>query len=277
MRAGYLARDFAAAGRSGPSPSASRAAGDAAKVMKRSTAARRGPMVEHIANQRRAAGRWRTGRAASRPLSSSSATAWREMKATPRPARAACLIAPLDPSVSVCGSSPAEARNSSLTTRVPEPGSRSSQTRRSSSTASTAAPPACGSSGAVMRTKSLAKIAVDSMRGARDVGAVVEHEVEDLLAVADGERQADGVVGLRERPHHRRDERLGSGRDGREAQAAIGEVGRLAGGAAAVLEQANDVRRERGERSSGGCGADAAALALRDGRSELARQRRHGG
>src|SRR5215218_1255947 len=135
--------------------------------MKRSTAARRGPTVEHIAYQRRDAGRWRTGSDASRRLSSSSATAWREMNATPRPARAACLMAPLDPSVSVCGSSPAAARNSSLTTRVPDPGSRSSQTRRSSSAASTAPPPVCGSSGEVMRTKSLGRIAVAWMRGSR--------------------------------------------------------------------------------------------------------------
>ena len=33
----------------------------------------------------------------------------------------------------------------------------------------------------------------------RDVGTVVEDEVEHLLAVADGERQADGVVALGER------------------------------------------------------------------------------
>ena len=56
----------------------------------------------------------------------------------PSPARAACLIAPLEPTVSCSTASSCAARNSSLTARVPEPGSRISQVRPASSAASTA-------------------------------------------------------------------------------------------------------------------------------------------
>ena len=141
------------------------------------------------------------GEPAARPAarcSSSSATAAREMNAMPRPARVACLIAPLEPSVSVCGSRPAAARNSSLTIRVPEPGSRISQMRCSSSAPSIVAAAGVrivgrGDQHEVVgqdRDRLDARVARRAPAD-RDVGAVVEDEVEHLLAVADGERQAD--------------------------------------------------------------------------------------
>ena len=85
------------------------------------------------------------------------------------------------------------------------------------------------------------------------------------------------VVALREGAHERRHEGLGGGRDRGQAQTAIREVGGLARGAPALLEQPDDVGRERRERGAGGGRADAAALALGDRRAQLARQRRDRG
>ena len=64
----------------------------------------------------------------SRPRASGSSSAWRERQARPRPAMAACLIASVLPSCRVWAK-PRRCGNSACSTasRVPEPGSRSSQ------------------------------------------------------------------------------------------------------------------------------------------------------
>ena len=98
------------------------------------------------------------------PASSSVATAARETNDTPRPARAACLIAPFEPRVIVWTSIPTLAMNSSLTARVPDPGSRKSQRRPASLAAETVLPPASGSSGAVISMSSFARIGCASIR-----------------------------------------------------------------------------------------------------------------
>jgi hypothetical protein len=67
------------------------------------------------------------------PRSSWSATASRESRVIPRPTSTASRMAPLEPMVSVGGARPAAARYSSVVARVPEPGSRSSQVWRASS------------------------------------------------------------------------------------------------------------------------------------------------
>ena len=66
-----------------------------------STAARAGPTRERIRCQSRAAGPGSTAIAPTSFASSSAATASCDTNETPRPARAACLIAPLEPTVSV--------------------------------------------------------------------------------------------------------------------------------------------------------------------------------
>ena len=91
-----------------------------------STTGRDGPTDERSTYQGRLRGASRSGISPSWPPASSTSTAARDSSEIPSPARAACLIAPLDPSSSMRGASPRSARNCSLSARVPDPGSRSS-------------------------------------------------------------------------------------------------------------------------------------------------------
>ena len=135
-----------------------------------------------------------------------------------------------------------------------------------------------------MRTNSLARIAVAWIRGSRGGRPPIATSARwsstrssTCSRLPTASVSPIALVALAEGAHERRDEGLRGGRDGGQAQAAVREVRGLAGGAAALLEQPDDVGGERGERGAGGGRADAAPLALGDGRAELARQRGDGG
>jgi hypothetical protein len=82
------------------------------------------------------------------------------------------LIAPFEPSVSTVGSMPREARNSSTSVRVPEPGSRSSHGRMPSSSMSTHRRRASGSSALVTSTKSLSAKSTPTRRSSSGIRPV---------------------------------------------------------------------------------------------------------
>ena len=186
---------------------------------------RDGPTDERRTYQSRAIGAGATVIVPSSPASSSVATAARDTKDTPRPARAACLIAPFDPRVIVCTSMPALAMNSSLTARVPEPGSRRSQRRPASLRGRHGL---CARERVVGRGDQHELVGQDRVRldpllrrrAAADgqIRLVVSDDREDVVAVADLEREADLWVRRCECPHERRDERLGGGGDRRDRQ-----------------------------------------------------------
>ena len=122
------------------------------KSVKVVASSRTGPTAERTTNHRRGAGPSVSGSSRSHPAASSGSTAARDNSATPSPARAACLIAPLEPSVRVVGLRPRSTRNCSPSARVPDPGSRSSQVRCASSPAPTGPAAGSGSSAPVMHT-----------------------------------------------------------------------------------------------------------------------------
>jgi hypothetical protein len=174
---------------------------------------------------------------------------------------------------------PFAARNSSLTARVPEPGSRRSQVRPSRSEGVTRPAATRGSSGAPISTSSLASTGDDSTRSSSGgrltnaVGRVVGDHVEHAPAVADAQRQSDAGMRLGERAHERRDERLGGGGHRRDVQLALAQRSGLERGARAPLQQADHVAGKRREGRAGGGGADAAPVALEQCRAHLTRQR----
>src|SRR5216683_2244742 len=75
--------------------------------------------------QSRRIGKPRTSSSTSRPLDSSSAHAYRDRTASPRPDSTACLMAPLEPSsIAICSLAPAFLAAFSSDHRLPEAGSR---------------------------------------------------------------------------------------------------------------------------------------------------------
>ena len=151
-----------------------------------------------------------TSMVVSRPSSSSSRVASRDCSETPRPARAPCLMAPLEPSVSTRGLRPWAARISSVSVRVPEPSSRSSQGRAASSSIGTERRHASGSAGLGdhhhrVIEKALAQDALTRWAPAdRHIGAMHADPLEHPLAVAHLEVQLDLRVQPREGLDQRR-------------------------------------------------------------------------
>ena len=168
-----------------------------------------------------------------------------------------------------------------MSRRVPEPGSRSSQTRSRSAAASSAGVAdqrVVGRRDADDRVvhQRLGREALVRRRRARDgdVGGVAEHALEHVLAVADVERELDVGVRGGERAHERRHERLRRRRDRRDPQAAGGGGGRLVRRLAALVQEADHVRRVGLERGAGGGRPDAAPGALEQVAVELSPERR---
>ena len=166
--------------------------------------------------------------------------------------------------------------------RVPDPGSRISQTRSPSSSGRDRA--AAGErvvgrddQRELVRQERLAGDALVLGRpaGDRDVDLVLEHAVEDGRAVRDLEGEVDLGVQRGEGAQQRRDDELGGGRDGDDPQAAHRDVGGLARRLPALLDQPEHVGGVRPERLAGRGQPDPAPDALGQVDAELARERRH--
>ena len=225
-------------------------------------------------------GRRRRGITPRRPASSSFATASRDTNDTPSPARAACLIAPLEPSVSVSTAIPAPARNSSFTRRVPDPGLAQQPAAAlelvgpESSCQRRADRPPMSS-----RTSSFGRIACASMRASRGGRPAIATSASWPRTIASTRSRLptsspSPISGCerRERLHQRRNERLGGRRHRGDPQsepaARLGRVRR----AAPLVQEADDVGRVRRELVSGRSRPHAATLALEQVDTDLARQ-----
>ena len=215
---------------------------------------------------------------------SSSAADVRETRPMPRPARAASRTAVLEPSVRIDGTSPRVRSHSSAIFREPEPGSRRSHGRPPSSSTATQRRLASGSSGAVTSTISLTPKASPTSRsssgtrpGDGDVRAVLEQPGEDLGAVADVQVDVELRMAVAERADERRHDVVAGRGDGADAQDRPRAGGALARRAAALLEQAEDVRGVRREGAPRRRRPQPAAVALEQLGAHLALERGHRG
>ena len=186
--------------------------------------------------------------------------------------------------MSIGGLSSWRARNSSVIDLVPEPGSRRSHGRSPSSSTGTERRRASGSPGAVISRIGLSRKA--SPESSPSAGGRPPIATSALwLATSRNTRSrlptssvsvSSGSAG-RELLHELGDDVLGGGRDRRDSELAGGGARRLARGAAALVEQADHMRREGGERPAGGARLDAAAQPVRQLDAELLGERGHGG
>ena len=165
--------------------------------------------------------------------------------------------------------------------RVPEPGSRWSQTWPASWAGAIGLPVRqrvagrCDQRDLVRQKRaSLDPLVLGRPTGDRDVHRVLADAVEERRAVLDLERELDLGVERPERAKERRDDVLGGGGDRGDAEALRVDVGGLLGRAPALLDEPENVGGIRPEGLACGGQADSAADALGQLDAELLRERR---